>query len=146
MSRDKGSFTEQQNKGRNSNNNNTDKENTQNNRMHRATLTTTAPKPTAFPPPRSPLTRTQHEGTWYGIPCSVWPGWVSPPGWVLSWLLVKINPVLAEPRTTSYCYHEDIFRRIFCHYTEINILCKGNRERIIRFFSDNRCRLELYLQ
>jgi len=42
-------------------------------------------------PPRRPPTGTQHDGTWYGIPCSVWPGpkvgpwvpqvgWVSPPG------------------------------------------------------------------
>jgi len=40
-----------------------------------------------------------HDGTWYGIPCSVWPGGVSPPGCALSWSPVKINSVLAEPRT-----------------------------------------------
>jgi len=33
------------------------------------------------------------------MPCSVWPGGVSPPSCVPSWLLVKINPVLDEPRT-----------------------------------------------
>jgi len=29
--------------------------------------------------PRRPPTRTQRDGTWYGIPGSVWPGGVSPP-------------------------------------------------------------------
>jgi len=33
------------------------------------------------------------------MPCSVWPGWVSLPGYVPFWILVKINPVLAERRT-----------------------------------------------
>jgi len=49
----------------------------------------------------APPTGTQHDGTWYGIPGSVWPGWgwASPPGCAPSWILVKINPVLAEPRT-----------------------------------------------
>jgi len=53
-------------------------------------------------PPRRPPTGTQHDGSWYGIPGSVWPGWgwVSPPGCAPSWILVKINPVLAEPRTS----------------------------------------------
>ena len=50
--------------------------------------------PRSAPPPR-----TQHDGTWCQIPCFVWSGCVSPPGCVPSWLLVKINPVLAEPRT-----------------------------------------------
>jgi len=49
-------------------------------------------------------TGTQRDGTWYGIPCSVWPGEVSPPGYVPSWILVKINPVLAKPRTLSISY------------------------------------------
>ena len=55
----------------------------------------------AAPPPGTP-----HDGTWYGIPSSVWPGWgwVSPPGCAPSWILVKINPVLAEPRTQAYFY------------------------------------------
>ena len=47
----------------------------------------------------SPPTGTQHDGTWYGKPCSGWPGWVSPPSYVPSWSPVKINPVLAKPRT-----------------------------------------------
>jgi len=53
-----------------------------------------------FPPCR-PYTGTQHDGTWYGIPYSVWPGWgwVSPPGCAPSWILMKINPVMAEPTT-----------------------------------------------
>jgi len=52
-----------------------------------------------FPPPCSPPTGTQHDSKWYGILFSVWPGRVSPPGCVSSWLLVKSNPVRAEPRT-----------------------------------------------
>jgi len=51
-----------------------------------------------------PPTRAQHGGTWYGIPCSVRPGWVSPPGCVPCWLLVKIYPVLAELRTRHKHY------------------------------------------
>jgi len=51
------------------------------------------------PAAQLPPTGTQHEGTWYGIPCSVWPGVVSPPGCAPSWIPVKTNPVLAEPRT-----------------------------------------------
>ena len=62
--------------------------------MQRATLTACRPLRTPvlrLPSlcPASPPTRTQHDGTWYGIPCSVWPGWVSPPGFwwklTLSW-------------------------------------------------------------
>jgi len=47
---------------------------------------------------------TQHDGTWYGIPCSVWPGWVSPPGCVPSWtvLLLLLLPAFAVP---SSCLH-----------------------------------------
>jgi len=42
----------------------------------------------------------------YGIPSSVWPGWgwVSPAGCAPSWSPVKINPVLAKPRTLSTPY------------------------------------------
>ena len=76
-----------------------------NSEMHRATLTARCPvrsrAASAFPPRSSP-TGTQHDGTWYGIPCSAWPVWVSLPGCVPSWLLVKINPALAEPRTHWY--------------------------------------------
>jgi len=64
--------------------------------MHRAALTAQCPAhsqaATAFPPPSSP-TGTQHDGTWYPIPCSVWPGWVSLPCWVPSWLLAAVAAV-----------------------------------------------------
>jgi len=107
VGRDKGSLTEQQTKGtviitiqirRKHNTNRT---------THRAVLPdhSAAARSRAvseFPPPNSPPTRTQHDGTWYGIPCSVWPGGVSPPGCVPSWIAVKINPVLAKPRTVLY--------------------------------------------
>jgi len=56
VGQDKGSFTEKQNKGKNSNNNDTDKENTQNNRMHKATLTTAQCRVHA-PEPRLPSRR-----------------------------------------------------------------------------------------
>jgi len=35
--------------------------------------------------PQLPPTRTQLDGTWYGICCSVWPGGVSPPGCAPYW-------------------------------------------------------------
>jgi len=40
----------------------------------------------------------------HNTPGSVWPGWgwVSPPGCAPSWILLKINPVLAKPRTYRY--------------------------------------------
>jgi len=58
---------------------------------------------TKAPRGRPPLTGTQHDGTWYGIPGSVWPGWgwVSPPGCAPCWILVKIKPVLAKPNTNK---------------------------------------------
>ena len=111
VGRDKGSLTEQQTKG-NSNNNDTDKEKTQQRttRPHRPSLpdrTHAAPSRAAseFPPRRAPPpTGTQRDSTWYGIPGFVWPGWgwVSPPGCAPSWILVKINPVLAKPRTILF--------------------------------------------
>jgi len=54
----------------------------------------------------APPTWTPRDGTWYGISGSVWPGWgwVSRPGCGPSWILLKINPVLAECRTISYTY------------------------------------------
>ena len=71
--------------------------------MQRATLTArhrrALPSCDCLPAAQLPPARTQHDSTWYGIPCSVWLGWVSPASCVCSWLLVKINPVLAEPRT-----------------------------------------------
>jgi len=102
VGRDKGSLTEQQTKG-------TVTAKVQIRRKHDTNRTTqravlpdrTAAEPfrpaSEFLPRRPPPTGTQHDGTWYGIPGSAWPGWgwVSPPGCAPSWILVKINPVLA---------------------------------------------------
>jgi len=88
VGRDKGSLTEQQTEG-------TVTTTIQIRGIHRTNPTTqrerelfsrTAP-PLSPPEPRvsscraAPPTGTQHDGTWYGIPGSVWPGWgwVSPP-------------------------------------------------------------------
>ena len=79
--------------------------------MNRTTRTARPPQPAPrAAEPRvssrraAPPTGTPHDGPWCGIPGSVWPGrgWASPPGCAPSWILVKINPVLAEPRTTGY--------------------------------------------
>jgi len=102
VGQDKGSLTEQQAKG-NSNNNDTDKGKTQHKPHDPESRPPQppphAPKPQVSSHPQLPPIGTQRDGTWYGIPCSVWPGGVSPPGCAPSWSLVKINPVLAEPRT-----------------------------------------------
>jgi len=107
VGQDKGSLTEQQTKPKVTTTIQRRRTYKTNSEMQRATLTARCPArsctATAFPPASS-LTRAQHDGTGYGIPCSVWPGWVSPPGCVPSWLLVKINPVLAEPRILSTPY------------------------------------------
>ena len=104
VGRDKGSLTEQQTEG-------TGKTMIQIRRKHNTNPTTQRaalhdrhrqlPSCEWVPSALLPLTGTQHDGTWYGIPGSVWPGWgwVSPPGRDPSWILVKINPVLAKPRT-----------------------------------------------
>jgi len=95
---------------RNRNNNDTEKGNTQNKPAEQSPQNTAplSPEPkrrcallsresvSAAP---LPPTRTQHDDTWYGIPCSVWPGGISPPGCAPSWISVKINPVMAKPRT-----------------------------------------------
>ena len=77
VGRDKGSLTEQKTEG-NRNNNDTDKEKT---RQKTDLLSRTAPAPHA-PELRewvpAPPTGTQRDGTWYGIPGSVWSGGVSP--------------------------------------------------------------------
>jgi len=62
--------------------------------------------------PQLPPTGTQHDGTWYGKPCSVWPGEVKPPGCAPSWISVKISPVLAEPRTASFGDHSLILQLV----------------------------------
>jgi len=103
VGRDKGSLTEQQTKGTGTTMilirriHNTNSRNRQSHSHHPPPLR--APEPQLSSRRLLPPTGTQHDGTWYGIPCSVWPGGVSPPGCVPSWMLVKINPVLAEPRT-----------------------------------------------
>ena len=86
MGRDKGSLTEQQTKG-NSNNNDTDKEKTQHKPYNPES---SSPRP----PPYAPEPQ---------VSSPVWPGGVSsaPPSCAPSWIQVKINPVLAEPRTIS---------------------------------------------
>jgi len=101
VGRDKGGLTEQQTKG-------TVTTTIQIRRIHKTKQQNTESKlsppaahsraATPFHRP-SPPTRTRQDGTWCGVPCSVWSGWVSLSGYVPSWLLVKINPVLAEPRT-----------------------------------------------
>jgi len=78
-----------------------------NSEMYRATLTAQCPahsQAASHFPPASSSPGTQHDVTWYRIPYSVWPGWVSQSGCVPSRLLVKINPVLAEHRTLSTPY------------------------------------------
>jgi len=98
VGRDKGSLTEQQTKGMVTTTilirriHNTKQQNAESNshRRHAPELRLPSRRPAA-------PTRTQHDCTRYGIPCSVWRAWVSPPGCVPSWLLVKINPVLPNP-------------------------------------------------
>ena len=103
-----GQFNRTANKG-NKNNNDTDKgkKHNTNHTTQRAALHDRHRKLLSHarvPAPQLPPTATQRDGTWYGRPCSVWPGWgwVSPPGCAPSWILVKINPVLAKPRTMAY--------------------------------------------
>ena len=104
MGRDKGSLTEQQKKGTVRTKIQIKRKNNTNRTTHKASLSRTGPAcalPSRERVPAAPLppTGTQHDGTWYGIPCSVWPAGVSPPGCAPSWSPVKINPVLAKPRT-----------------------------------------------
>jgi len=80
VGRDKGSLTEQQTKGTVTTMIQMRRKHNTNRTTHRAALLdrTAAASSRAtseFPPPRSPLPPgTQHDGTWYGIPGSVWPG------------------------------------------------------------------------
>ena len=117
MGWDKGSLTEQQTKGTVTTTIWIRKTDNTNSRTHRAALTACchacSQAATAFPPPRSPPTGTQHGGMWYWIPCSVWPDWVSLPGCVPSWLLVKINPVLVEPRTDPKLTPVEFLNRLY---------------------------------
>jgi len=120
VSRDKGSLTEQQTKG-------TVTGAIQIRRIHNTKQQNAESRSHCPPPPHAPEpwlssccqlppTRTRHDGTRYGIPCSVWPGWVSPPGCVPSWLLVKTNRVLAEPRTTINGNLDLCFSKVKCYF------------------------------
>ena len=98
----------------NSNNNYTDKENIQIKQRNAQSnshclmlcmlLSRDCLPATQLPPPW-----TRHGGTCYRIPCSVWQVWVSLAGCVPSWLLVKIKPLLVEPRTTTYPWVHPIY-------------------------------------
>jgi len=105
VGRDKGSLTEQQTKGTATTTIQIRRKHNTNRTTHRAILPdwtgARTPEPRVSSPPQLPLTRTQHDSTWYGIPGSVWPGGVSLPGCAPSWSPVKINPVLAKPRTNT---------------------------------------------
>jgi len=103
VGRDKGSLTEQQTKGIVTTMTRVRRILNTNHTTPRAASTAVhSGAVSEFPPPSFPVTGTQHDGTWYGIPGSVWPGCVSPPGCAPSLIPVKINPVVAEPRTLSY--------------------------------------------
>jgi len=106
VGRDKGSLTEQQTKGTGTTmiqKRGIHKTNPQNRACRTEPLSPRmplrAPELRVSSRHPAPPTGTQHDGTWYGIPCSVWSGWVSLPGCAPSWIPVKINPVLAKPRT-----------------------------------------------
>jgi len=88
VGRDKGSLTEEQTKG-------TGTTMIQIRGIHKTKQQNAESSSHCPPPPRAPEpqllpttllaaqlppTGTLHDGTRYGIPCSVWPGWVSPPG------------------------------------------------------------------
>jgi len=86
----------------NSNNNNKDKKNIQHKQRNAQSsshcLMPSATEPWFASPWRAPTLRTPHDVTWYRIP-HLFGQYGS--DCVPSWLLVKINPVLAEPGTTS---------------------------------------------
>ena len=104
VGQDKGSLTEQQTKGtvtttiqiRGIHKTNPQNRATLPNR-HRCALPSCGCVPAAPLPP----TGTQHDGTWYGTPCL---GKQSPPYCAPSWILVKINLVLAKPSTPVSWY------------------------------------------
>ena len=101
MGQDKSSLTEQQTEG-NRNNNDTDKEKTQQKLtrslgLHRRR---TLPSRESIPPPRHPPL--EPSVTSHGMEYRALFGQVEsapPPGCAPSWSPVKINPVLAKPRT-----------------------------------------------
>jgi len=125
MGQDKGSLIEQQTKGTGTTTIQIRGKHDTNCTTHRAVFADSTlrshERVLAMPPP---LTGIQHDGTWYGIPGSVWQvwGWVSPPGCAPSWILVKSNPVPAEPRTLTsakqylkrqYQHHQSLFKFFF---------------------------------
>jgi len=76
VGRDKGSLTEQQTKGTATTTiqkRGIHKTNQQN-RARRREPPLCPPQPQVSSRPQLPPTGTQHDGTWYGIPGSVWPG------------------------------------------------------------------------
>jgi len=115
VGRDKGSLTEQQ----------TERTGTTMTQMRRKHNTNRTTQRAALPdrtracatklrvscPRPAPPTGPQHDGTWYGIPGSAWPGGVSPASCAPSWSPVKINPVLAELRTQ---HQKTIKNKMFC--------------------------------
>jgi len=108
VGQDKGSLREQQKKGTVTTTiqirRKHDKTDCRTDPLSRTGLAPRAPEPQVSSCRTAPPTRTQHDSTWYGISGSVWPGWgwATPPGCAPSWILVKINPVLAEPRTNVF--------------------------------------------
>ena len=107
VGRDKGSLTEQQTKWTATKTILIRRIYKTNSEMHGTTLTTWCLKrswATTTSPLPAPSPGAQHDGTWYWIPCYVWPGWVSQPSCAPSWIPVKINPILAEPRTLPTPY------------------------------------------
>jgi len=105
VGRNKGSLTEQQTKGTATTTIQIRRKHNTNRTTRRAALPNcrcALPSCEWVPAPQLPPTGTQHDGTWYGMPGSVWPGGVSLPDCAPSWSPVKINPVLAEPRTQIF--------------------------------------------
>jgi len=83
VGRDKGSLTEQQTEGTVTTTIQIRRKHNTNRMTHRAALPNRRRcallSRECVPAAQLPPTRTQHDGTWYGIPCSVWPGGVSLP-------------------------------------------------------------------
>jgi len=72
---DKGGLTEQQTKGTGTTTVQIRRKHNTNCTTHRGALAALPSHMSEFPLPCSPPS--QHDGTWYGIPCSVWPGGVT---------------------------------------------------------------------
>ena len=101
---DKGSLTEQQTKATGTTTTQIRRKHNTNRKTYRAVLpdrtgTASSQATSEFPPPSSPLL--EPSMTAHGVKYPVFFGQVGSalPGCAPSWILVKINPVLAEPRT-----------------------------------------------